>query len=70
MRRFELRIEGSLSARTRGAFRGMAVVDAAPETIVAGEVRDDAHLHGVLLLIRALGLRLVSVREVPPLPRE
>jgi hypothetical protein len=37
---------------------------------VAGEVRDNAHLHGVLLLIRALGLRLVSVREVPPLPRE
>ncbi len=66
MRRFELRIEGSLSARTRGAFPGMVVVDPPPETIVAGEVRDDAHLHGVLVQIRALGLRLVSTREVPP----
>lgn len=66
MRRFELRIEGSLSARTRCAFPGMEVVDPPPETIVAGEVRDDAHLHGVLVQIRALGLRLVSMREVPP----
>lgn len=64
MRRYELRVTGSLSARSRAAFPGMTVVDAEPETVVEGEVRDDAHLHGVLALIRAWGLRLVSVREV------
>lgn len=65
MRRYEFRVAGTLSARTRRAFAEMTVVDAAPETIISGEVRDDAHLHGVLALIRSLGLRLVSLREVP-----
>jgi len=41
------------------------VTDAPPETIIIGEVQDDSHLHGVLAQIRSLGLRVVSMYEVP-----
>ncbi|WP_456931415.1 hypothetical protein [Geodermatophilus sp. SYSU D00079] len=41
-------------------------MDAPSETIIYGEVVDEAHLHGVLALIQDLGLHVVSVHEVKP----
>ena len=64
-RRYEFRVAGLLSDRTRGAFHDMAVRDAPAETIISGDVVDESHLHGVLALIQTLGLRVVSVNEVP-----
>ena len=43
----------------------MTVVDAPPETVIVGDVLDDAHLYGVLGLLQDLGLRLTALREVP-----
>jgi hypothetical protein len=63
-RRYEFRVAGLVSERTRGAFPDMTVVDAPPETIILGEVIDESHLHGVLALIQDLGLRVVSVNQV------
>jgi hypothetical protein len=63
--RYEFRVAGKLSERTRGAFTDMTVQDAPPETIIVGDVIDDSHLHGVLALIQNLGLHVVSVNEVP-----
>jgi hypothetical protein len=40
------------------------VHDAPPETVISGEVLDDAHLHGVLAQIQNLGLHVVSVLQV------
>jgi hypothetical protein len=68
-RRYEIRVAGLVSPRSRAAFPDMTVADAPPETIISGEVRDDAHLHGVLALLQSLGLRLVSMQEVPRDPR-
>lgn len=65
-RRYEFRVAGSISQRSRSAFPDMTVVDVGQETIIAGEVQDESHLHGVLDLIRSLGLRVVSMHEVPP----
>lgn len=62
--RYEFRVAGLLSDRTRGAFPDMTVVDVAPETIILGEVVDESHLHGVLSLIQDLGLRIVAVNQV------
>jgi hypothetical protein len=64
-RRYEFRVAGLLSERTRGAFGDMTIEDAPPETIIAGKVLDDAHLHGVLALIQDLGLTVVSVNQIP-----
>jgi hypothetical protein len=63
-RLYEFRVAGRLSEHTRAAFPDMTVLDVAPETIIRGEVVDDSHLHGVLVLIQDLGLRVVSVNSV------
>ena len=67
-RRYEFRVSGRLSERAQGAFVDMAVHDAPPETVISGEVVDDAHLHGVLAQIQNLGLHVVSVLQVPSAP--
>jgi hypothetical protein len=64
-RRYEFRVSGWLSDQTRGAFAGMVVEDAPPETVIYGDVIDEAQLHGVLVLIQSLGLRVVSLHEIP-----
>ncbi len=64
-RRYEFRVAGRLSERAQGAFADMAVHDEPPETVISGEVVDDAHLHGVLAQIQNLGLHVVSVLQVP-----
>lgn len=68
MRRYEFRIAGRLSDRVRSAFAGMDAHDVPPQTIIRGEVDDDAQLHDLLRLIQDLGLRLVSIDEVPTDP--
>jgi hypothetical protein len=67
-RRYEFRVAGRLSERAQGAFDDMAVHEAPPETVISGEVLDDAHLHGVLAQIQNLGLHVVSVLQVPSAP--
>ncbi|SEO61942.1 hypothetical protein [Trujillonella endophytica] len=61
---YEFRVAGHLSDRTRGAFPDMVLLEAPPETIISGEVIDEAHLHGVLALLQDLGLHVVSLHEV------
>lgn len=63
--RYEFRIAGKLSERAQSAFDDMQVVDAPPETIIRGEIVDESHLHGVLALLRTLGLHVVSMNQVP-----
>ena len=64
-RRYEFRIAGRLSARTRGAFRGMEVREVPAETVISGEVTEEDGVHEVLTLIQSLGLEIVSVRRTP-----
>jgi hypothetical protein len=64
-RRYEFRVAGWLSDHTRGAFSDLVVVNAPPETIIYGDIVDEAQLHGVLAMMQDLGLRVVSLHEVP-----
>ena len=63
--RYEVRVAGRMSELASSAFRGMTVAPVAPETIICGEVADDAHLHGLLERCQNMGLQVVSVREAP-----
>jgi hypothetical protein len=63
--RYEFRVSGLLSERTRGAFPDMTVVDAPPETVIVGDVLDESHLYGVLALMQNLGLHVVSFNQIP-----
>jgi hypothetical protein len=63
--RYEIRLAGHLDARWTDWFDGMAVT--CPKdgtTVIAGQVADQAALHGVLQRVRDLGLPLLSVERV------
>jgi len=63
---YQFRVAGHLSERARSAFPDMVLMDAPSETIIYGEVIDEAHLHGLLALIQDLGLHVVALHEVRP----
>jgi hypothetical protein len=60
--RYELRIRGRLSDDLRTEFSEFVATEAPTETVLRGEIVDDAHLHGVLARCRALGLQITSLR--------
>ena len=64
--RYEIRVEGVLGEHWAGWFEGLRVSSEAGETILSGPVADQPALHGVLVKIRDLGMRLISVRRLDP----
>jgi hypothetical protein len=65
--RYEIRIEGHLSANWASWFEGLAIRhEANGETVLAGTLADQTALHGVLMRIRDLGLPLVAVQRFDP----
>jgi hypothetical protein len=62
---YEIRIEGSLSDRWSHWFEGFSITQGTEnETILTGNLRDQADLHGVLMKIRDLRLVLISVNRI------
>jgi hypothetical protein len=66
--RIQITVRGRLSQRLAGAFDGMTLAPRSGVTELAGEVTDQAQLHGLLTRIRDLGLDLesVSVTDTEP----
>ena len=63
---YEIRIEGHLSASWTARFEGMSSRhEPEGETTLSGRL-DQAALHGVLMRIRDLGLKLISVTRIGP----
>ena len=61
---YEIRIAGHLSDSRAGRFEGLSMVPKPEgETALTGEL-DQAALHGVLMGIRDLGLKLISINRV------
>jgi hypothetical protein len=63
--RYRIAVRGRLTERLGSAFDGLALEPGRELTVLVGEIRDQAHLYGVLDLVRNLGLELVSVAEDP-----
>jgi hypothetical protein len=63
--RYRIAVRGRLTGRLGSAFEGLALEPGRELTILVGEIRDQAHLYGVLNRVRNLGLELVSVAEDP-----
>ena len=58
----EIRVRGQLDGSWSAWFDGLAVADGADgEAVLAGELADQAALHGVLIKVRDLGLPLLAV---------
>ena len=66
--RYEIRVEGVLDIGWSAWFDGLDVSGDAGggTTTIAGPVRDQAALHGLLSKIRDLGLPLLAVRRIGP----
>ncbi len=63
---YEIRIAGHLSETWKARFEGLSMrLDPDGETALSGTL-DQAALHGVLVRIRDLGLKLVSVNRIGP----
>jgi hypothetical protein len=66
--RFEIRVSGRLSERVQAAFPEMDVVEVPAETVLSGRSWNEDEVHGVLGRIQALGLQVVSLRQLPDEP--
>ena len=63
---YEIRIEGHLSASWTVRFEGLSIRhEPEGETVLSGRL-DQAALHGVLMRIRDLGVKLISVNRIVP----
>lgn len=61
----EIVVKGQLDPDWSGWFEGLTIThNEKGETIIAGQIRDQAALHGLLAKVRDLGLFLLSVRCV------
>lgn len=56
-----IRIKGHLDKKWKESFEGTEIRHEGTETVLSIDLKDDAHLHGILNLVRDLNLKLISV---------
>jgi hypothetical protein len=64
MDQYEIRVRGRLTPALLTRFEGLDSKVEPVETVLHGPLADQAALHGMIDLVRALGLELVEVRKV------
>jgi hypothetical protein len=65
MDQYEIRVRGRVTPPLLARFEGLQSQVEPVETVLHGPLADQAALHGVIDLVRALGLELVEVRKIP-----
>ena len=65
MEEYEIRVRGRVSPAMLARFEGKRSQVEPVETVLHGPLKDQAALHGMIALIRSLGLELVEVRRSP-----
>ena len=60
-RTYRIVLRGRLGERFESAFDGMVLEPGRGQTVLVGEVRDQAHLYGLLDRLRDFGIDLVAV---------
>ena len=69
--RYRIRVQGHLGAQWADWFAGFTLSWEVPgETVLIGQVIDQAALHGLLNAIRDLGLPLLEVLRLPSVETE
>jgi hypothetical protein len=64
--RYEIRVRGHLGETLLTAFPGLHGEARGADTVLSGDLPDQAALYGVLAQIEALGLELLEVRRRRP----
>jgi hypothetical protein len=62
--RYRVVLRGRLCERFESAFEGMALEPGPNQTVLVGDVRDQAHLYGLLDRLRDFGIDLLAVEPV------
>jgi hypothetical protein len=60
-----IRIQGAIDSSWSDWFGGFTITPQNGETLLEGEARDQAALHGILAKINELGLSIISVTRLP-----
>ena len=66
--RYRIVLRGRLAQRFESAFDGMMLEPGQDQTVLIGEVRDQAHLYGLLDRLRDFGIDLVAVEPAESQP--
>jgi len=61
---YEIRVRGRVGKSVLSRFDGFDAEVEPAETVLRGEISDQAELHGVIDRIQGLGLELVEIRRV------
>jgi hypothetical protein len=64
--RYRILLRGRLSERFATTFDGMALEPGADQTVLVGDIRDQAHLYGLLDRLRDFGIELIAVQPADP----
>jgi hypothetical protein len=56
-----IKIQGHLNGKWKDSFEGMEISYEGNITILTGNLKDEAHMHGILNIIRDYNLILISV---------
>jgi len=59
-----IKIQGHLNEEWKECFEGMEIGYEGNNTILTGILKDEAHMHGVLNIIRDYNLILISINPV------
>ena len=65
---YEITVRGRLSGALVEGFDGLSASASGPDTVLRGEIADQAALYGVLERIESLGLELLEVRRTASHP--
>jgi hypothetical protein len=57
----KITIQGHLDKKWKNRFEGMEISYEGDNTILSGKLKDEAHMHGVLNIIRDLNIKLISI---------
>lgn len=57
-------IQGYLDKKWKNSFKGMKISYESGSTILSGNIKDEAHLHGILNIIRDLNIKLISINPL------
>ena len=56
-----IKIQDHLDEKWKDCFEGMQISYEGEKTILTGNIKDEAHMHGILIQLRDLNLKLISV---------
>jgi len=56
-----IKIQGHLNGKWQDCFEGMTISYEENDTVLTGKIKDEAHMHGILNIIRDYNLILISI---------